>query len=62
MSKELTVIIKDDDKTCKQKFLIYDNFTMKEDDPTVAECIRLSKENFKGSPDSIQLRCLMVIQ
>lgn len=62
MSKELTVILKDDERTYKQKFLMYSDFYLVPEDPCIQECIALARKNFDGEPEDIQIRVLMVVR
>lgn len=59
---ELTVILKDSDRTYKQKFLIYDVYNTSEDDPTILKCIQEAKQNFDGEPESIQVKIHLEFQ
>jgi hypothetical protein len=59
---ELTVILKDSDRTYRQKFLIYEQYTMSEDDPVIRMCIEEAKKNFEGEPESIQIKIHLEIQ
>jgi hypothetical protein len=62
MSKEITVILKDDERTYRQKFLMYEDFTMNHEDPVIKICIESARKNFEGEPDDIQIRVLMVLK
>ena len=62
MFAELTVIIKDDEKTLRKKFPIYESFACTEHDPTIKNCIDEVMTNFNGEPDHIKVNILMVIQ
>jgi len=59
---ELTVVLKDDHRTYRQKFLIYENYTMSDDDDVIRMCITEAKMNFDGDPESIQIKVHMEIQ
>lgn len=59
---ELTVILKDSDRTYRQKFLIYEQYTMSDDDPVIRMCIDEARKNFEGDPESIQIKIHMEIQ
>ena len=58
---ELTVILKDSDRTYRQKFLIYDVFSLSDNDPIILDCIEEAKKNFEGEPESIQIKIHMEI-
>jgi hypothetical protein len=59
---ELTVILKDADRTYRQKFLIYEAYSMSEDDPVILRCIHEAMQNFDGDPESIQIKVHLEIQ
>jgi hypothetical protein len=59
---ELTVILKDADRTYKQKFLIYENYCPSEEDPIVKTCIEEAKNNFEGEPEKIQVKIHLEVQ
>jgi hypothetical protein len=60
-AKEITVKIKDDERSMKHKFLIYDDFSMSESDPIIRDCISQAKKEFQGEPDSIKVSVLLVV-
>ncbi len=62
MSKELTVVLKDSERTYRQKFLTYSDFCLIEEDPIIKECVSEARKNFDGEPEDIQIRVLMVIK
>lgn len=67
MSLELTVTIKgthkDAECTHKQKFLIYEPVTFGVDeDPVVQRCIDEAMLNFKGEPEDIVIRGMMIFR
>lgn len=59
---ELTVILKDSDRTYRQKFLIYENYSVSEDDSVIRMCIEEAKKNFEGEPENIQIKIHLEIQ
>jgi hypothetical protein len=59
---ELTVILKSDDRTYRQKFLVYEDYIVSHDDALILACITEAKKNFGGHPDSIQIKIHMEIQ
>jgi hypothetical protein len=59
---EITVILKDSDRTYRQKFLMYEDYYPKESDPQIQSCIRSSLKNFQGEPESIQIKIHLEIQ
>lgn len=59
---ELTVILKDSDRTYRQKFLCYETYSIKEDDPFILKCIEEAKKNFDGEPEEINIKIHLEIQ
>lgn len=59
---ELTVSFKSEESTFKQKFLLYETFSLKDDDPVVKKCIHEALQNAKIEPDSIKVRALLVVE
>lgn len=61
MFSELSVTIKDDDKKLNKKFIIYDPYEVKEDDPTIKKCIEETLANFNGQPTDVKVNIIMEI-
>ena len=59
---ELTVILKDDERTYRQKFLIYEIYSTSEEDPVITNCIDEACKNFQGQPEEIQIKIHFEIQ
>jgi len=59
---ELTVILKDSDRTYRQQFLVYEKYCLDENDPVILTCIEQAKKNFQGDPETIQVRIHMEIK
>lgn len=59
---ELTVSIKGEDSTYKQKFLVYDEFHLHNDDPLIKEYIRTAKTNSNIIPETIKIKALLIVQ
>ena len=59
---ELTVILKDSDRTYRQQFVVYDEYSASIDDPFILSCIEEAKKNFRGEPESVQVKIHMEIQ
>lgn len=53
---ELTVILKNSDSTYRQKFVIYEAFSVVADDSVISMCIKEAKKNFGNEPESIQIK------
>ena len=57
---ELTVVLKDSERTFKHKFLVYDELVMDPNAPVVQDCIQQARESFKSEPDDIVIKTSMV--
>lgn len=62
MPSEITVSIKDEEKTLKKKFLIYENFVASENDFTIRSCIEETLKNFSTEPSSIKVKINLLIE
>ena len=58
-ASEITVTIKDEEKTLKAKFLIYEPYTVRDDDEVIRRCINETMKGFVGEPDSVKIRINM---
>ena len=61
MPIELTVTIKDSERSYKQKFLVYEDVAFSEDDKIIQQCINEAKVNFKGEPEDVIIGAKMVM-
>lgn len=59
---ELTVILKDSERTYKHKFLIYEPYSVDPLDDEIQKCIEEAKKNFDGNPESIIIKIHLEIQ
>jgi len=61
---ELTVILKDSERTLRQKFPVYDPFVLNVMPlhETLVSCIEETKKNFNGEPEEIQIKIHQEIQ
>jgi len=59
---ELTVVLKDSDRTYRQKFLSYENYSISDQDPLILSCIEQAKKNFEGEPESVEVKIHLEIQ
>lgn len=59
---ELTIIIKDDEKSLRKKFLIYDPYQVSDDDVTIRNCIEETLTNFDGTPAKITAKITLEIE
>lgn len=61
MFSEITIIIKDSEKTLRKKFPIYQTYEVEESDPVIKSCIKEVLENFDGEPEIIQVKIDLLI-
>jgi len=59
---ELTVILKDSDRTYRQKFLVYATYCVSDTEPEILRCIEEAKKNFDGEPEEITIKIHLEIQ
>jgi len=59
---ELTVILKDDSRTYRQKFLVYVPFCVNIEDQEILRCIVEAKKNFEGEPKEITIKISLEVQ
>jgi hypothetical protein len=59
---EITVILKDEERNLRFKFLIYQPISTDENDPVIQECIAQAKKNFEGEPEEITIKISIEIQ
>ena len=59
---ELTVILKDPERTYRQVFLCYNEYSVSETDPFILQCIEEAKKNFNGDPEQINIKIHLEIQ
>ena len=53
---ELTVILKDAERTYRKKFLCYDTITTDPNDAFIIGCIKEAKEDFKGEAEEVTIK------
>jgi hypothetical protein len=58
---EITVILKDESRTIRQKFPIYDPVICSDSDPTIQTCISETRKNFDGEPSDCTIKISMEI-
>ena len=56
LTSEITITLKDDERTYKEKFLIYEAFAFRTDDPILNSCIEKAKQGFKGEPSEVIIK------
>ena len=62
MVSELTIILKDDSRTYRQKFLLHNTYAVHEQDETILSCLIEAKKNFDGNPTDIIVKISLTIQ
>lgn len=55
MPCEILVTVKDENKSLKYKFLIYEPLSTSDDDPIIKDCVEKSVKNF-GEADELDIR------
>lgn len=56
MVSEITVIVKDEERTLRQKYLQYELYAVDQHDPVIKSCIDQTLNEFQGEPDSVQVK------
>lgn len=59
---EITVVLKDSERTYRHKFLIYEDVMMSPTDKIIQDCIREARLSFKEMPEDIVIKTSMVVQ
>lgn len=61
---ELTVILKDSERSYRQKFLIYEDLLISanQQDPSIEAALKEAKGNFSGQPEEITIKITMELQ
>ena len=60
MVVELKVTIKDFERKLDREFVIYESFTFDETDPIISQCVDELVKEFKGDPEDIIVKAMMV--
>ena len=61
MVSEITVIVKDDEKSLRKKFLSYETYTVDDNDPLIKSYIEETLSNFDGEPEKVSVKISMEI-
>jgi len=56
IAKEVMIVLKDESKTLREKFLIYDDLTCDSEHPVIKTCINQALANFKDKPDDVTVK------
>lgn len=62
MVAELTVIVKDEEKSLRTKSLIHETFAVSDNDPIIAHAIACALKEFQGEPSDIKIKINMCIR
>jgi hypothetical protein len=63
MSVELVITVKDEEKRrLTREFLVYEAITLTDTDPVIDKCLKEVLDEFKGEPDDIKVKALMVLK
>lgn len=62
MCVELTVTIKGEDSSYKQKFLLYEAFQLTSNDKIIKTCVEEALAKAQIEPEDIKIRALLVIR
>lgn len=63
MSIELRISIRDEERRkLSKEFLIYEEVTLKMDDPIIKKCLDETLDEFKGIPDTVKINAILVAQ
>lgn len=62
MVSEITVVVKDEEKSLRSKYLIYESYTVDENDPIIKDCLVKTLNNFDGEPIDIIVNIKIEIQ
>jgi hypothetical protein len=58
---EVTVVLKDSERTYRQKFLHYDELLLSVASDAILQCIKEAQENFQGIPDDVIIKTSMTV-
>ena len=61
-AKEISILIKDDEKRVTHKFLEYEDFMLSSDDPIIKNYIDLAMKSFEGPPETVRVTVKMEMQ
>lgn len=53
---EVTVTVKNEEKSLKTKYLIYEDLCVNQDDPIIKNCVEQAVKNFSDEHDKIGVR------
>lgn len=62
IASEITVIVKDEEKSLRYKYLVYEPYTVDPLDPIIKDCVDKAIENFSGVPSDVNVKIHLEIQ
>ena len=62
MPIELTVTLKNEERTYKEKFLSYEDFSLSVGDVVLSGYVEKTKKGFLGKPDEISIKTTMIFE
>ena len=62
MPNEITITVKDNERTLKMKHLVYSTFCMNQDDPVIQELIALTVKEYHAIPDKVRVSCKFEVE
>ena len=62
MTSELTVVVKDEEKTLRKKHLAYETYEVSEDDRFISDCVKATIKEFDGEPSDVDIIIKMSIR
>lgn len=63
MSVEICITIKDEEKKrFSNSFLVHEAITLSGDDPFIQQCVKECLQEFKGEPDEIKVRAVLILR
>lgn len=58
---EVTVVLKDSERSYRKKFLCYEIISVVPEDPTIRAYIEEAKKDFQGEPEDVDIKIKMSI-
>jgi hypothetical protein len=62
MPSELTVIVKNSERSLRTKHLCYESYSVNENDPFISKCVKEAVSDFGDTLDSIEIKINFRIQ
>ena len=62
IASEITVVVKDEEKNLRYKYLIYEKYSVDPEDPIIKDCVEKAIENFAGEPTDVIVKIHLEIE